>query len=432
MPNVFHHLDSEVRSYCRQWPTVFDRAVGSRVYDESGRAWLDFFAGAGALNYGHNHPHLKRALLAHLQRDSLVQGLDMWTGPRRELLRTLDELVLGPRNLDYKVQFSGPAGTTAVEAALKLARKVTGRRRVVGFVNAFHGMTLGALSLAGGARRHDTGVPAQDTVLAPFDDGHTATSAEFRPWGQIGDRPGGSDPPSAVLVETVQGEGGVNVARTEWLRALAAACRRDGVLLIVDDVQMGCGRTGPFFSFETAGVVPDIVCLSKSLSGYGLPLALTLFRHELDRWRPGEHSGTFRGVGPALVTAARALEHFWSDATLPARTAANGAVLERALTAIARSRPDLGVTVRGRGMVWGLAFRRTGVGTAVVAEAFRRGLLVETAGPDDEVVKLMPALTIPPDVLAEGLRILAEAVAAVPGKSIVEEIVEGSEEGMLA
>ncbi|MCE6995241.1 diaminobutyrate--2-oxoglutarate transaminase [Saccharothrix sp. S26] len=427
MPNAFDHLDSNVSNYCRQWPVVFDRAVGSHLYDESGRAWLDFFTGAGALNYGHNHPDLKKALLAHLERDGLVQGLDMWTGPRRLLLSTLDEVVLRPRGLDYKVQFSGPAGTTAVEAALKLARKITGRRRVVGFVNGFHGMTLGAQSLAGSARRHDTGVPPRDTVLIPFDDGTTPSAPGADRWAVLdGD---GTDPPAAVVVETVQGEGGVNVARAEWLRSLSAACRRNGVLLIVDDVQMGCGRTGPFFSFEAAGVRPDIVCLSKSLSGYGLPLGLTLFRRELDRWRPGEHSGTFRGVGPALLTAARALELFWADDALADRTAVNAAVLARSLADIAGRRPDLDPVVRGRGMVWGLALRRPGDAAAVAREAFRRGLLVETAGPRDEVVKLMPALTIPADELARGLRILADAVDALPGAPVARR---QEQEGMLA
>ncbi|GAA4209041.1 diaminobutyrate--2-oxoglutarate transaminase [Actinocatenispora rupis] len=412
--NLFAEIESEVRSYCRTWPVVFDRAVGSRMYDENGRSYIDFFAGAGALNYGHNHPELKRALLAYLERDSVTHGLDMQTVAKRDLLAAMREYVLAPRGMDYKVQFPGPTGTNAVESALKLARKVTGRESVVSFTNAFHGMTLGSLSVTGNSmKRGGAGIPLVHATPMPFDHYLDDQVPDFLWFERLLDDSGsGLNTPAAVIVETVQGEGGINVARAEWLRALADLCHRHGILLIVDDVQMGCGRTGPFFSFEIAGITPDIVCLSKSIGGYGMPLALTLLRPELDVWEPGEHNGTFRGNNPAFVTATRALELFWADDLLPAQTATKGDVVRDALTSIAAKHADLGASVRGRGLAWGLAFEDPSIAPKVATAAFDRGLLVETAGSEGEVAKLMPALTIGHDELAEGLSILADAVAA--------------------
>nr|MDT0664089.1 diaminobutyrate--2-oxoglutarate transaminase [Micromonospora sp. DSM 115978] len=284
--SVFETIESEVRSYCRAWPTVFDKAVGSHVYSEDGTRYLDFFAGAGTLNYGHNHPQLKSALLDYLESDSIVHSLDVHTAAKRQFLETFDEVVLKPRKLDYKIQFPGPTGTNAVEAALKLVRKVTGRENIVNFTNAFHGMTLGSLAVTGNSmKRGGAGVPLGHTVTMPFDnylDGQTPDFLLLET--MLADSGSGLDRPAAAIVETVQGEGGVNPASPHWLRMLAELCRRHEMLLIVDDVQMGCGSTGPFFSFEEAGVVPDVVCLSKSLSGYGLPFAVTLLRPALAVW----------------------------------------------------------------------------------------------------------------------------------------------------
>ena len=175
---------------------------------------------------------------------------------------------------------------------------------------------------------------------------------------------------------------------------------------------MGCGRTGAFFSFEEAGIEPDIVCLSKSISGYGLPLALTLIRPDLDIWEPGEHNGTFRGFNPALVTGTAAIRAYWRDDALERNSKARGELIAVALAAIAASVGDVQVEPRGRGMVHGLAFGNGEVAGRVSAEAFGRGLLVERAGPDDEVVKLLPPLTITDEELAQGLELLADSVQA--------------------
>ncbi|MBH0777057.1 diaminobutyrate--2-oxoglutarate transaminase [Nocardia bovistercoris] len=411
-PSVFEALESNVRGYCRSWPTVFDTATGSVLRDEHGREYLDFFAGAGSLNYGHNNPVLKRALLEYLAGDGITHGLDMSTVAKRRLLETLRDLVLLPRGLDYKVQFPGPTGANAVEAALKLARKVTGRQIVLNFTNAFHGMSLGALAVTGNAaKRAGAGVPLTHVAPMPYD-GYLGDESELR-WMRraLDDSSSGLDKPAAVIVETVQGEGGVNVARDRWLRELAEVCATRGILLIVDDVQMGCGRTGPFFSFETAGITPDIVTLSKSISGYGLPMALVLLRPDLDQWAPGEHNGTFRGNNAAFVTARVALEHYWSDGALQAATLAKGERVRAALADLASG--HAGLSTRGRGLVRGLVFEDASRAAKVCRLAFENGLLVETSGSEDEVVKLLPPLTITDDELTRGLAVLNSAVAAI-------------------
>lgn len=409
--SVFERRESVVRSYCRSWPVVFDRASGAEQTTEDGQTFLDFFSGAGALNYGHNHPVLKQALLDYLGTDRVIHSLDMFSVAKREFLEAFEEHILIPRGLDYRVQLPGPTGTNSVETALKIARKATGREQIVSFTNAFHGMTMGSLAVTGNSmKRKGAGIPLHHTTTAPYDDYLGGDTTDFlwleRVWSDSGS---GVDLPAAVIVETVQGEGGLNAARAEWLRALADLCRRFEVLLVVDDVQAGCGRTGTFFSFEEAGIVPDVVCLSKSLSGLGLPFSVTLMRPELDLWEPGEHNGTFRGFNPAFVTATAALREFWSDDELAATVRERGDQLRRGLEAIGA---DTGGHYRGRGLLAGLHFDDPEVAERVAAEAFDRGLLVETSGPESEVVKVMPPLTISAADLDRGIGLLGDAVRA--------------------
>lgn len=414
---IFETLESEVRSYCRSWPVTFDRASGSRMWDVDGKEYLDFFAGAGALNYGHNHPDLRGPLLEYLSSDRVVHSLDMNTVAKAEFLQRFEDVILKPRGLEYKVQFPGPTGTNAVESALKLVRKVTGRESIISFTNAFHGMTLGSLSVTGNSmKRGGAGIPLVHATPMPYDNYLDGVVPDFI-WFErlLEDSGSGLNDPAAVIVETVQGEGGINVARLDWLRGLWELCQRHDLLLIVDDVQMGCGRTGPFFSFEAAGIVPDIVCLSKSISGYGLPMALTLIKPELDVWEPGEHNGTFRGQNPSFVTAAAAL-NFWTDDRLEKSVLRKGEQIERALTEVVDPIP--GVTTRGRGLVHGVVFERPELAGAVCREAFDRGLLLESSGPEGEVVKLMPPLVIDDDDLAEGLTITAQSIEAVTAREL--------------
>ncbi|WP_299443482.1 diaminobutyrate--2-oxoglutarate transaminase [uncultured Rhodospira sp.] len=415
--DVFDRHESAVRSYVRSFPDVFTTAKGHLVQGESGRSYIDFFAGAGALNYGHNDDAMKAALIEYIAGDGIAHALDMGTTAKARFLERFHEVILAPRGLEHKVLFPGPTGTNAVEAALKLARKVTGREKIVSFTNAFHGMTLGSLAVTGNSfKRGGAGLPLDNTVFMPFADfleeGFDSLSYLERMLEHGGS---GMDLPAGVIVETVQGEGGINAASFGWLKRLNDLCARWDLPLIVDDIQAGCGRTGPFFSFEPAGIKPDIVCLSKSISGYGLPMALVLVRPDMDLFGPGEHNGTFRGNSTAFVTATESLR-FWTDDTLTREVLRKGEIVQEALTAMADKHPELKPQVRGRGLMCGIALDVPGAASAVCAHAFENGVIMETSGPDSEVAKLLPPLTIPEDALREGLDIMARAVDAVAAR----------------
>ena len=353
--DIFERRESQVRSYSRLWPVTFERAAGASMYAESGNEYIDFFMGAGALNYGHNNPLLKRSLIEYIQSDGVMHSLDMQTTAKRRFLEAFENYILRPRSLDYRVQFTGPTGTNSVEAALKLARKVTGRTEVVSFANAFHGMTLGSLAVtANRKKRAGAGVVLPHAHMGPYDQSDGPIDLDWLEREWVGNVPG-TEKAAAVIVETVQGEGGLAAARDEWLRRLSNLCADHEVLLIVDDVQAGCGRIGSFFSFEAAGIIPDIVCLSKSLSGYGLPLALTLFRPDLDVWDPGEHNGTFRGNNPAFVTGAAALHHYWGDEHFQDQVTRLACSVRERLTEISLLVP--GASLCGRGLLSGSGFR---------------------------------------------------------------------------
>ena len=419
---IYQRRESRVRSYSRSMPRQFAHASGAWVHDDRGGRYLDFLSGCSSLNYGHNHPVLKQALIDHIEGDGIAHGLDFHTAAKHAFLDAFESLILDPRGLDYRVMFTGPTGTNAVEAALKLARKITGRQHVIAFSNGFHGMTLGALACTGNAgKRGGAGVPLNHVSHEPYDgyfgpDVDTAFLLDQR----LSDPSSGLDAPAAILLETVQGEGGLNCASPQWLRAVADIARRHGALLIVDDVQAGCGRAGGFFSFEGMGIVPDIVTMAKSLSGMGLPMALTLFRPELDQWSPGEHNGTFRGNNHAFVTATAALRHFWGDERFATEVRKRGDQLRDLLERIAK---EYGLSSRGRGMMRGLDVGSGEVAAQNTREAFARGLIIETSGPHDEIVKVLAPLNIDSDLLARGLDILADCVgaAAAPAVGVAAE-----------
>ena len=410
----FDRLESEVRGYCRDFPAIFDTARGHELHSTDGRRWIDFFSGAGVLNYGHNEPRLKQALLEYLAQDSVVHSLDMATAAKGRFLDALEEYVLKPRGLDYKVMFPGPTGTNAVEAALKLARKVTGRHNIVAFTNAFHGMTLGSLALTGNAeKRGGAGLPLDGVTRVPFEGYMPDLNALGLLERLLTDRSSGVDAPAAIVLETVQAEGGVQVASPEFLRGLRRLADHVGALLVVDDIQVGCGRTGRFFSFEESGIVPDLVPLSKSLSGLGLPLSVLLIRPELDQWAPGEHNGTFRGHNPAFVTATRALELYWADDTLTEAVLEKGRFAADRLRSMAGNLRGLGARVRGRGLILGLELPTPGLAGRISHAAFDNGLIIETCGAYGQVLKILPPLTIPTEALSAGLDRLEQAIATV-------------------
>ncbi len=411
---TFEKHESNVRSYCRSFPTVFTKAKDHRLWDDVGREYVDFFAGAGALNYGHNNAKLKRAVIDYMEGDGVLHSLDMATEAKGRFLERFNEVILQPRGLEYKIMFPGPTGTNAVEAALKLARKVKGREGIISFTNAFHGMTLGSLAITGNAfKRAGAGVSLNHATVMPFDRyvDDDFQSLDFMDQ-MLRDGGSGVDVPAAAIVECVQGEGGLNAARMSWLKRLAEICTEHDILLIVDDIQAGCGRTGTFFSFEPAGIEPDIICLSKSIGGIGLPFAITLMKPEHDVFAPGEHNGTFRGHNLAFVAATAALD-YWTDDKLSKEVQAKSEKIRRAIEDLIERHPGLEAEHRGRGFMQGFATSDPELAGKICAEAFKNGLIMETSGPDSEVVKIMPPLTIDDIGLEKGLKILARAVETV-------------------
>lgn len=407
-------LESNVRSYSRSFPAIFGQARGSIMLTESGRKVVDFLSGAGTLNYGHNNHQIKSAITNYLASDAVVHGLDMATPAKLEFMETFSSVILRERDLQYRFQFTGPTGANAIEAALKLSRKVTGRQNIISFTNGYHGMSLGAIAASGNRfYRKGTGVSLSGATFMPYDNylGSAVDTADYLR-KVLMDESSGIDAPAAILVETVQGEGGINVAGKDWLQSIQAIAKNVGALFIVDDIQMGCGRTGDFFSFEFAALSPDIVVLSKSLSGYGLPLSMLLIKEERDIWRPGEHTGTFRGNNLALVSANEALNLYWRSRTFSHGVHRMGGLMRRRLEGIASEHGN-SFAVRGRGMALGFDCQMAEIAEATVGKAFEKGLIIERCGPVDEVIKLLPALTIDLETLNQGLEIFEESLAEV-------------------
>jgi diaminobutyrate-2-oxoglutarate transaminase len=405
-------IESNVRYYSRECPITFSRGEGSFVIDDQGRAFIDFFGGAGALNYGHNHPLLKNALMEYLRDDGIVHSLDLYTEAKLHFLDRFDRIILKPRNLEYKVQFTGPTGTNAVEAALKLARKVTGRSLVAAFTAGFHGVSLGALAAtAMRNNRAAAGVQLDQVVRLPYEGFLGGGEIDYIE-KMLTSEGSGIGAPAAILLETVQGEGGLNTLSETFIKRIFALARQIDALVIVDDVQAGCGRTGRFFSFEDFPVTPDMVCLSKSISGYGLPMALVLIKGEYDRWEPGEHNGTFRGNNLAFVTGAAALE-FWENSAFIEALRANIIRVEARLDKLCERFAFAGVVRKGRGMFAGIEIHDGTLAKQVKHDMLDRGVLMETCGPSGSVLKIMAPLNIEPATLDRGLDMLEESLAGV-------------------
>ncbi len=416
---IFEEIESEVRSYARSFPRLFNRAKGEVLWDDEDNQYLDFLAGAGTLNYGHNNPTLKNALVEYICDDGITHGLDMHTKAKGEFLEAFNDIILKPRNMNYVMQFTGPTGTNAVEAALKLARNITGRENIVSFTNGFHGVSMGALAATGNSHHRDAaGVSLSGVSRMPFD-GYLGDDVDTNAYLDkvLSDSSSGIDKPAAAIVETVQGEGGVNVASAQWLRGLQEICRKHDVLLIIDDIQAGCGRTGTFFSFEDIGIQPDIITMSKSLSGYGLPFSVVLIKPELDQWKPGEHNGTFRGNNLAFVTAKATLEHYWKNDEFSKSIIKKGQYVEKRLKAMAERYSDGKFSFCGRGMFQGINCVDGDIASQITKEAFHNGLIIETSGAEDQVVKIFCPLTITEGNLKRGLDILEKAVQKICQKT---------------
>lgn len=412
---IFRELESSVRSYIRSFPMVFDKAINDEVWDDEGNRYIDFFAGAGTINYGHNPDCVTESLINYLRDHRIIHSLDKATVAKREFLETIKENIFMPRDMQYKIQFTGPTGTNSVESALKLARMIKQRSNIVSFTNGYHGLTLGALAVTGNDYYRDESFGHRtNTSHMPYDGflGKDVDTIEvFRKY--LDESSSGVDLPAAVIVETIQGEGGINVASYRWLKDLESLCREHDIILIVDDIQVGNGRTGTFFSFEEAGIKPDMICLSKALGG-GIPFAILLMKPELDQWKPGEHTGTFRGNNLAFVASTQLIKKYWSDRTFESVIRAKGEIINKGLRSIVEEHTPFAKKYRGRGMVWGLEFEKEKDHAAEVsATCFENGLIAELCGSENHVLKLLPPLTSTEEHLEEGLEILKKSIERV-------------------
>ena len=415
--SVFEKYESEVRSYCRNFPAVFTKAKGPVITAEDGKEYIDFFCGAGALNYGHNHDYIKSRIIEYLMEDGIIHSLDMFTAAKRDFIDFFETAILEPRGFNYKIQFPGPTGTNAVEAALKLARKVKGRNNIFAFMGAFHGMTLGSLSMTTDRdSRNGAGVVLTDVTHIPAP--YMFPEFDVIDYMQtlIDDDHSGVSKPAAVFIEPVQADGGIHVFSVEFLQRLREFCTKNDILLVCDDIQVGSARTGYYFSFERANIVPDIVTLSKSIGGYGMPFALVLFKPELDVWSPGEHNGTFRGSQLSIVAAKAGLELMLNE-EVEANVRRKSVIIKEYLDKIKDIHPDF--DVRGIGFIWGVDCNKVKpdvISRAIVRECFDNGLIVERAGRNNDVVKLMPCLITDEETLKKGMEIFVKAVKTVVEK----------------
>lgn len=339
-----------------------------------------------------------------------MHALDMYTQAKHDFIEYFEKEILIPRGLNYKIQFPGPTGTNAVEAALKLARKVKKRNNIWCLMGCFHGMTLGSLALTSDKEsRQGAGVNLENVthIPAPYMFKELDTIKYMQTL--LDDDHSGVEKPAALIIETVQAEGGIWVFEKQWLKDVRKFCTDNDILLIVDDIQVGCARSGTFFSFERAGIVPDMVALSKSIGGYGMPFALTLIKPELDIWTPGEHNGTFRGNQLAIVAAKAGLE-FMKENNIEKEVQRKEKIVKEFLEN--QIKPlNQNFEIRGIGLIWGVETHDGNLAKKISMECFKNGLIVERAGRNNSVVKLMPALTIDDETLMKGLNILKETIA---------------------
>jgi diaminobutyrate-2-oxoglutarate transaminase len=415
---IFEEIESEVQCYARSFPRVFNKAQGEYLYDTEGNQYLDFLAGAGTLNYGHNNPIFKKELLKYIESDGITHGLDLHTKAKGNFLNTFNDKILKPRNMDYMVQFTGPTGANAVETAMKLARKIKQRETIISFTNGYHGVTLGALASTGNQHhRGGAGMLLTGVDTLPYD-GYMGDDIDTTAYLDkvLTDSSSGVDHPAAIILETVQGEGGITAASFSWLQNIEKICKKHDILLIVDDIQAGCGRTGTFFSFDEVGIQPDIITVSKSLSGYGLPFAMVLFKPEHDIWKPGEHNGTFRGNNLAFVTAEAAIKHYWSDDLFSKEVKRKGKYMYDRINKIIDQFGEGNFSSRGRGMFQGINCVSGDLASKITKLAFKNGLMIETSGADDHVIKFLCPLTISDQNLKRGMDILEDAIEIVCAK----------------
>lgn len=429
--------ESSARTYPRRIPLNLVSGRGVVVRDSRGDDYLDCLAGAGALPLGHNHPVVVAAIERALADEVPLTTLDLSTPTKDAFVDELFSVL--PANLaDGRIQFCGPSGADAIEAAVKLAKTATGRSGVIAFGGGYHGMTQGALALTGArGPKIPLGPLAADVHHLPFPSSYrcpfgTARDPDARTSGElcaralewaVHDDHSGITPPAAVVIEPVQGEGGVQPAPERFARSVRVSARAADAVLVADEVQTGLGRTGALWASTPLGLDPDVLVLSKAIGG-GLPLAVVVYRRELDVWEPGAHAGTFRGNQLAMATGAATIRHVVGEG-LADHAAAMGARLVDGLQ-LAGVGSELVGEVRGRGLMVGVEMvdetrlgptgvpEPDGAAAALVQRAMlEQGVIVEVGGRADAVVRFLPPLIVQPTHVDQIVAAFASALASV-------------------
>lgn len=409
--NYLAEVESSARTYASTFPRMFTSAKGAWVSDSEGREYLDCLSNAGTLALGHNHPEVKEAVRTFLESDHLQQALDLATPAKYAFVKQLFSLLPEELRTNGKIQFCGPTGADAVEAALKLTKHHTDRPGILAFQGGYHGMTAGALAAMGNLRPKASqwlsGVhfmPYPYALRCPFGTDGSQTDKLSIDYlrNVLSDPESGVTRPAAVIVEVVQGEGGCIPASAHWLRELRHITRQHDVALIVDEVQTGLGRTGHMFAIQDAGIVPDVLVLSKAIGG-GYPMSVMIYHKRLDTWLPGMHAGTFRGNQIGMVAGTVAMQIIQRDG-LAGQAARRGELLMAGLQRIARDFPFL-AEVRGRGLMVGVEVAYTdsalrpapadaALAKAIKKQCFEQGLILETGGRHGAVLRFLPPLII--------------------------------------
>ncbi len=432
--------ESEVRSYPRRLPIAIKQAFGCLVEDTRGQIFLDCLAGAGTLALGYNHPEINQALKEQLDSGLPYQTLDIATSAKTTFIQSVKSFLPQELSENSVIQFCGPSGADAVEAAIKLAKQTTGRNTMFAFRGAYHGMTNGTMGMMGnlGTKARRTGLmsdvhfmPFPYNLRCPFGlGGDEGAKASIRYIDRLlNDDESGIMKPAAIIVEPVQGEGGVVPAPAFWLRELRRICDEHGILLIFDEIQCGVGKTGYNFAFKESGIVPDILCLSKAIGG-GLPMSLLVINKQHDTWKPGEHTGTFRGNQLAMVSGAKALEIIQRDNLVEHANIA-GQYLRYGLESI-QKRVNCIAEVRGKGLMLGVEIKTPNgelnkfgepqadseLTLSIQRAALERGLIVEKGGREGAVIRFLPPLIISFEQIDFALRVFEDAILAAGGSHI--------------
>lgn len=418
--------ESSVRTYPRGLPIAIRRGLGSYVEDLDGNVFIDFLTGAGAMPLGHSHPELVEAVAAQLPL--LTHGLDFPTEIRDEFMSMQLSMLPESMRSRMRIEFCGPSGADAVDAALKLCKTATGRSEIITFQGAFHGCSHAAMTVTGlvaqkervagrvpGVHFFPYPYPLRCALGAGADSGQRCLEYLER---SLRDPLGGIPLPAAVIVEMVQGEGGVIPASSDFVQGLRRVTRELGIPLIVDEVQTGGGRTGTWFAFEQHGIEPDAIVASKAIGGMGMPIAIVLHDESLDAFAPGAHTGTFRGNQLAFAAGVAAGRIIERDEILR-YVRELGAYALAALEGFARDHEIVG-EARGRGLMLGLELvdgetgePNTEAAVAVQRGALERGLIVELGGRGDCVVRLLPPLNVSQETVDQALEILDSVLAEV-------------------